>query len=349
MTSKIGLALCGLLLWTSCTEKECEGLSDCPCGFVCVEGACVAGTCRDAPPRVDLGPVDGPEPGDGPVDADLGDVSDVPDIPDISDMGELPRPPDGGEMGEILPNRNEVVAGLQMVSTGEEYASFGYLQNRSAERYLVSRQSFAAMGETCELVDRQRVSGTATRFFVQEIQLDSLFNEGAPRRLFSDANEPGRYASIVSTVPRFFIPGSAVDFAITAGPAGDPASLGALAATSVVAPTLIQALTPSVAAPLGLEAPVFFTWTPSSVGGASLRIEARSADDLLTLTCVVADDGGFTLPAAAGAAFLGARGMREATLSVLRVASTTAMLSRDGGGSETVELRVEVGARYTLR
>ncbi|MEO1231672.1 MAG: hypothetical protein AAFZ18_22465 [Myxococcota bacterium] len=356
MIGRIVLALCAVLLLASCDENECEGLSSCPCGFVCIEGQCVAdGICT--PPTmdpVDLGPRDMEDAGDGEVSGDA-DLSTGPDVPDLGDSGisadvpDLSDVGDTGTTGEVLPNRNEVWASLVSTSMGDEYAALGYLQDRSSQRFMVSRQSFSAMGETCELVDRVSISGGPARFFVQEILLDSLFNEGAPRRLFSDSAEPGRYAAIVSQVPRFFTPGGPVEFEIRAGPTGDPTSLGALPSTSLSAPSLVQALTPSVAGPIGLDGPVSFTWIQNSIGGSTIRFEVRTLDDLLTLTCIVADDGGFTLPAAAGAAFLAARGMRLATLSVLRVASTDVMVSRSSGGTETVELRVEVGARYDVR
>lgn len=356
LPSPSALALLFACLSTeSCSSDACERQDDCAADEICSSsGACVARPDPGPRPRFDAGRGDLGVPETGARDAGDAGARDA-GPPDASDGGARDAGrPDAGDAGArdggALPSAPEGFVRVRILDLGgpQETRLRAVLQDLSGADVEETEMTVPAPGASCVLRERRVRAGLPRAIFTPAVLIAAEDTPTVVYRLVGDAL--GIYA-VSPLATALTNAGEDVRFEIEAAPAGSPSpALSGIGPVLVPTPAAPSGLRPSPALPLALSSTTDFRWTPSGASGASVVFElATVIGDRLRATCVVPDNGAFTLPGNLTLTFRNRLGAREAELLVYRVEAARRDVGLLAGGQVSVELRVENGARYRLR
>lgn len=355
-------ARCSLLLFAAlsvsfgCEEPQCKALSDCDIGQICVEGLCHNGQTGlwdqrdaafprrpdtgmttdggdggDAGPGQDAGSMDSGGPGDGGSTLDGG----------VGSTRSRPTPlPVTGDLGFVW------VAELYDSETTSAHHAFGLLQSLDGATYTTRLQRHQdAEGTTCEVRTRRRSGGAPTPFEAREISVIPGPQPFAPFSMYPVGD--GRFEPSQEPIERLFNKSRFATFQIFGN--GNTRSVDGDLRQVSAPPFPFEDPAFPRGAPIALDPPPNpLLWTESDLTQGDITIEVFDQPREVLLTCVVADDGAYTIPAAAVSDFLAATPTTPVYLEIRYDREATATEAVEGGGSLSVVYRVSQGLRYPV-
>lgn len=317
----------------------CDGLG------MCFVGGNVSPTRRDASiadARVfpDAGPRDG--------DLDASDDSGIDGGPG-PDTGTDGGFVDGGtpDAGPATPHpdsRGFVWAGELRSGGLTEYHAYAELVDESTATYERRTQSIPDFeAGTCELTVKRLMSGAPTGYIADSITVVP----GNPMGPSSVAYLPvgnGRFEPIGMPPARLFSQSPQVLFGIVGTGAAESIQDTGFVRTD--APPIIFEQMPGEGGTVGLAGGPSVAWGASGVLADVVTVEAFDADREVVLTCRTANDGRYSVPPAAAAAFMGEAPTRPWTLEIRHDREATGPAVA-GTRSFEVLYRASWGARFS--
>ncbi|MBK8011914.1 MAG: hypothetical protein IPK13_11235 [Deltaproteobacteria bacterium] len=361
------------LAFASCSSDECETHLDCVSGEECIEGACtpkVGGGYlpADVGPRdvggSDVGPQDDAslDAADGGVGEDGGDAG-LPDsaaqISDASDGGVMgdasgedgdaaivvgdgsvlgdASAPDGGD-GVVLPNHGLVWA-RQLFLTSVR----GSFIDRSNARFTVDQTAFELGTEgRCVLSVEHLRSGTYAGYGIDRLEVTTS-NTFGTLMLTLTQNTIGDYAS--SSTPAGLFDGTRTTAVLEIVPAlsspQNPIEAASLTTEIAPNPDILSPVTESI---VRLPGDVAIQWTANASNGP-LIVELADRYREVRLTCTVTNDGSFSLPSNASAAWVAKTPLSPYWLDVRHDRESTTTVGPD---DLDVTFRTSRGMSYSV-
>ena len=338
------MALTFGIIFVRCSSEECETHLDCVSGEECIEGACtpkVGGGYipADVGPRdvggndaglqdstvLDVGDGgvtgdaaredadatavagdggesgDGGTSGDGGMSGDGGTSSDGGVLSDGGALGDASTP--DANTGVVLPNRGLVWARQLFYSSVN-----GSFIDRSNARFTVDQVSFE-LGEEghCVLSVEHFLSGTYAGYGIDRLEVTTS-NAADPVMLTLIQNTIGDYAP--ASTPAALFDGTRTTAVLELVPTlNSPQNpIDAAAITTDIAPRP-EILSPATESTVRLPGDVAIQWTANAAQGP-LTVELADRYREVLLTCSVTNDGAFSIPSDASAAWI-AKGPRS--------------------------------------
>lgn len=351
------LLLVALAAAAGCDDPKCTAQSDCDFGEICVEGLCHHGQIGNWRQRDAAFPVR-PDTGVAPNDGDGGPDGGLPD----QDGGGMDAgaPLDGGGMdggvGPVMsrPTPLPVTGDLGFVWVAELYDSettsahraFALLQNLDGVTYTTSLQRHQdAESTTCEIRTRRRSSGTPDAYEAQEISVIPGPQPFSPFSMYPVGD--GRFEPAQDPVDRIFNESRFAVVQIFGN--GNARSIDGAPRQVNAPPFPFEDPAFPRGSPIAIEPPPNpLRWTKSDLSQGDITIEVFDQPREVLLTCVVADDGAYTIPSAAVSDFRAATPTPPVYLEIRYDREARATETVEGGGSVSVTYRVSQGLRYPV-
>lgn len=340
------------LFMLGCDSKECTSQSDCPGGNICTgDGTCVP-SCATPPCRVtqDAGPRDtgvdtGVDGGDTGVDGGDAGVDGGDTGVDGGDAGV-----DGGDAGDAgpdaggLPNAGVVWLG-EFLTTPASFTAYAEFKDRSAGMYDVSTQAFTPADGVCALSSVRRTGGMEVGIEAGSVMI--VTGQLANQMIAYGPVGGGRYEPTAPLTANIYFNSPGVDFDIAGGSGtGVPPTTA-----SLPAPPQLIVLLPMANQTVLLQQGVTFSWQAGGAGGSAVTVaELYDVDRRVSLSCVVADDGSFTLPSDAVQAFQDLSPAAPYTLELRYQVTTVQTVTLQGTNVELpIELIAARGQRWAAQ
>jgi hypothetical protein len=333
---------------SGCSQPECEALSDCESNENCVDGVCQprVGGKLDAGIRPDTGIVLGPDTGTttdaGIEPSDAGMMGNNDGGIPMTDAGSgdagLGALPSSGDFGFVW-------AGELYGETTSSYHAFGLLQRLDATTFDRTEQTYPDGEDTaCSLWTRRLIGGTPIGFEAQEISVIPGPQPFSPFSMYPIGN--GRYEPIQDPVERMYNKSRTALFQIY-GTSNMGSVDGAL--VGVTAPGFVfEDVAYPRGQPIPISPPPELRWRPHELTNGFITIELFASARDVVLTCLIGDDGVYTIPSMAVSDFLDALPVPPVYLEIRYDREVMTNENLLGGGTIPVTYRASQGLRYPV-
>lgn len=355
MRTSLFVATLSCLVNLGCESTECTSQRDCPTGNICTgEGECVPSACANPPCQVpqDAGPRDtGIDTGVGAGDAGDAGVDAGDGGPDSGVDGGPDGGVDGGDGGVDGGSDGGVASGgkvwiAEFLTTPASFTAFAEFLDRSAGDYDVSVETFSPANATCTLRRQRRVGGMEVGIEAGSVMIET--GQLPNQQITYVSVGAGRYEPPAPLTANIYFNSPGVDFDIVGGNgSGVPPT-----AVSLPSPPPLNVVLPVGNQPVSLQQGVTFSWqvAGASTDGRVTVAELYDTNRDVSLSCVVQDTGGFTLPSDLIQAFFDESPVSPYTLELRYQYSAVETVTLQGTSDELpIELIAARGQRWAAQ